>query len=382
LVVHVTPYSFSIPKIRRSMSQLYEPFVRCWRTPVYLGRVWWWGGRMAKILVLGGTSWLGGTVAATALAQGHEVTCFARGQSGPAPTGARLVTGDRDEADAYAALPRQDAWDLVVDVARQPGHVRGAVKALSDRAEHWVFVSSGSVYARHDTPQADEGAALLPALASDSAAPEEYGEAKVACEQAVVEARGPHALIARSGLIVGHGDLSERFGYWPSRFALAVEDGGPVLVPARRDRPVQWIDVEDLAGWILGAGLSGVTGVYDAVGARTPLGAVLDTAARVAGFSGRVLAASDEDLRAAGVEEFMGPRSLPLWLADPDWQAFQDRSGARASQRGLRQRPLADTMADALSWERLLGLGRSRTRAGLDRAEELAIIDATRVPRA
>jgi nucleoside-diphosphate-sugar epimerase len=337
---------------------------------------------MAKILVLGGTSWLGGTVAATALAQGHEVTCFARGQSGPAPTGARLVTGDRDEADAYAALPRQDAWDLVVDVARQPGHVRGAVKALSDRAEHWVFVSSGSVYARHDTPQADEGAALLPALASDSAAPEEYGEAKVACEQAVVEARGPHALIARSGLIVGHGDLSERFGYWPSRFALAVEDGGPVLVPARRDRPVQWIDVEDLAGWILGAGLSGVTGVYDAVGARTPLGAVLDTAARVAGFSGRVLAASDEDLRAAGVEEFMGPRSLPLWLADPDWQAFQDRSGARASQRGLRQRPLADTMADALSWERLLGVGRSRTRAGLDRAEELAIIGATRVPRA
>jgi hypothetical protein len=173
---------------------------------------------------------------------------------------------------------------------------------------------------------------------------------------------------------VGHGDLSERLGYWPSRFALAAEDGGPVLVPARRDRPVQWVDVEDLAGWILTAGLSGVTAVYDAVGARTPLGAVLDTAARVAGFDGPVLAASDEDLRAAGVEEFMGPRSLPLWLADPDWQGFQDRSGSRAPQKGLRQRPLAETMADALAWERLLGLGRSRTRAGLDRPEELSII--------
>lgn len=329
---------------------------------------------MAKILVLGGTSWLGGTVAASAVAQGHEVTCLARGQSGAVPTGARLVTGDRDDAGAYAALPRSETWDLVVDVARQPGHVRGAVKALSDRAEHWTFVSSGSVYASHDAPQADESAALLPALAADTAAPEEYGEAKVACEQAVVHARGPGALIVRPGLIVGHGDLSERFGYWPARFALAVEDEAPVLVPARRDRPVQWIDAADLAGWILVAGLSGVTGVYDAVGARTPLGAVLDTAARVAGFSGRVLAASDDDLRAAGVEEFMGPRSLPLWLADPDWQGFQDRSGARAADKGLRQRPLADTMADALSWERLLGLGRSRTRAGLDRAEELSII--------
>jgi nucleoside-diphosphate-sugar epimerase len=329
---------------------------------------------MSKVLVLGGTSWLGATVAATALADGHEVTCLARGQSGPVPAGARLVTADRDDPGAYAALPHSEDWDLVVDVARQPGHVRGAVRALSARARNWVFVSSASVYARHDEPGAGEGAALLPALASDTATVEEYGEAKIACEQAVVGARGPAALIVRSGLIVGHGDPTERFGYWPGRFALAAEDGRPVLVPVRRDRAVQWVDVEDLAHWVLDAGLSGVTGVYNAAGGSVPLGVVLDAAARAADFRGPVLAASDDDLRAAGVEEFMGPRSLPLWIADPDWCGFLDRDASRAHAAGLRQRPLADTMADALAWERLLGLDRDRSRAGLDRAEELALI--------
>jgi nucleoside-diphosphate-sugar epimerase len=326
------------------------------------------------ILVLGGTSWLGGTVAAAALAEGHDVVCLARGQSGPVPEGARLVQADRDDRAAYAALPRSQHWDLVVDVARQPGHVRGAVRALADRAGNWVYVSSASVYSRHDEPGAAEGAALLPALGSDTATLEEYGEAKVACEQAVVEARGPGALIARSGLIVGHGDPTDRFGYWPGRFALAAADGQPVLVPAHRDRPVQWVDVDDLARWLLTAGLSGVTGVYNAAGASTPLGTVLDAAARLAGFHGRVLAASDDDLRAAGVEEFMGPRSLPLWIADPAWRGFLDRDASRARGTGLRQRPLADTMADALAWERLLGLRRDRTRAGLDRTDELSLI--------
>lgn len=329
---------------------------------------------MAKILVLGGTSWLGGAVAATAAAQGHDVTCLARGESGSAPADVEFVHGDRDDPDAYAALPRPGGWDLVVDVARQPGHVRRAVKALSDRAQHWVFVSSCSVYAQHDQPGADEGAPLLPALAGDQATPEQYGEGKVACEQAVVAARGPAALVARSGLIVGHGDMSDRFGYWPGRFALAAEDGQPVLIPARRDRPVQWVDVEDLSRWLVEAGVSGVTGIYNAVGPTVPLGAVLDAAAAAAGFRGPVLAASDSDLLRAGVEEYMGQRSLPLWIADPGWCAFQDRAAGRAAEAGLRQRPLAETMSEALRWERLLGTDRPRNGAGLDRADELSLI--------
>src|SRR3954470_23453872 len=103
---------------------------------------------MAQILVLGGTAWLGGAVASAALAAGHDVTCLARGSRRP-PEGARLVVGDRaepgtDNTSPYAALRATARWDLVVDVARQPGQVRGALAALSERADHWAFVSTGS----------------------------------------------------------------------------------------------------------------------------------------------------------------------------------------------------------------------------------------------
>ncbi|HKX68875.1 MAG TPA: NAD-dependent epimerase/dehydratase family protein [Intrasporangium sp.] len=331
---------------------------------------------MASILVLGGTSWLGGAVAARALALGHDVTCLARGESGQVPRGARLVRMDRTDPTAYAALPARDSWDLVVDLARQPGHVRGAVAALAGRSAHWAFVSSCSVYARHDEPGADESAALLPALVSDEAAPEQYGEGKVACEQAVLAARAGAALIARSGLIVGGGDPSDRFGYWPGRFAQAAQDGGAVLVPNHPDQSVQWVDVVDLARWLVTAGLSGTTGVHNAVGSAAPLEHVLDTAARVAGFSGEVVRADAETLGRMQVQEFMGPRSLPLWLRDPEWRAFMDRSGSAAAGAGLTSRPLEDTMADSLAWERTLGTARKRSKAGLDRGDELAVIES------
>ncbi len=327
----------------------------------------------ASVLVLGGTSWLGGRVAALAREAGHDVTCLARGESGTVPEGAALVRADRSRPDAYAALPDR-RWDLVVDVARQPGHVRGAVAALSDRADAWAFVSSCSVYASHADHAADESAAVLPALEADEASAEQYGEGKVACEQAVLEARDGAALVARSGLIVGSGDPSERFGYWPSRFALAARDGGPVLVPEQTGRPVQWVHVDDLAAWLLSAGLAGRTGVLNASGAATPLGSVLDAAADASGFAGERVPVSDAELAAASVEEYMGPRSLPLWLHDADWLGFQDRDTSAARSLGLAQRPLADTVRDALSWEEHLGLDRPRVRAGLDRADELAVI--------
>ena len=334
---------------------------------------------MARILVLGGTAWLGGHVAAAALAAGHEVTCLARG-SGAVPAGARLVRADRDSPTAYAALPPSDRWDLVVDVARAPGHVRGAVRALAERTAHWAFVSSCSVYARHDRVGDDEGAEVLRALAADTATLEDYGAGKVACEQAVGAARGRDALVARAGLLVGHGDRSDRFGYWPARFALAAEDGQPVLVPARTDRPVQWVDVLDLAGWLLRAGLGGTTGAFDAVGPATTMQTVLDACVAATGCSAPVVRAEDAQLRAAGVEQFMGHRSLPLWLADPAWQGFSARSGSAAASAGLTLRPLGDTVGEALRWERQLGLDRARTGAGLARADELAVIARLAAP--
>ncbi len=178
---------------------------------------------------------------------------------------------------------------------------------------------------------------------------EEYGSAKVACEQAVLEVFGERALIARAGLIGGPGDTSGRSGYWPWRFA---HPSGPrVLVPDAARRSSELIDVRDLAAWLVSSAEQGVGGVFNAVGPELPLGEHLAAAQRVSGFTGDVVAAPEAWLAEQHVEEWMGPRSLPLWLADPDWQGFAARDGAKARAAGLTHRPLEDTLRDALAWE-------------------------------
>lgn len=327
-----------------------------------------------KILILGGTSWLGGELVRVAVAAGHTVTCLARGESGEVPDGGRLVRADRSRPDAYAGLPPSARWDLVLDLTPQPGHARGALEALSDRADHWVLVSSGSVYADHSVVGADLTADLLPAFEGEESEPAQYGEAKVACEAAVTAYRAGESLVARSGLIAGRGDRSDRFGYWVGRFALARQDGEAVVVPERIDQHAQLIDVADLAEWLLRAGLSGMTGIVDAYGPRRTLREVIDVARDVAGFTGEVVPLSDTRLVAAGIEEFMGPRSLALWLHDPEWAAFSARSTESAERAGLRSRDLAETTGAALATEVELGLDRTSRRAGLDRADELALL--------
>jgi 2'-hydroxyisoflavone reductase len=327
-----------------------------------------------RVLVLGGTAWLGGEVARRALERGHSVTCLARGQAGPAPVGGTFVASDRGLPTAYGQVSGQD-WDLVLDVSWQPGQVRGALEALAGRARQWVYVSSGSVYADHSAPGQDESAPLLPPLEGSEATREEYGAAKVTCERLCTDAVGDRLLVARAGLIGGYGDLSDRFGYWPGRMALAAGDGGPVLVPAEQEASVQVVDVGDLARWLIDAGTAGLTGTFDAVGPRRTLAQALEAARTAAGYTGELVPAPSRWLREEGVEEFMGPRSLPLWLADADWAGFSARSGAAASAAGLSARPLADLAADSLRWERELGLDRER-RAGLSRAEELELLAA------
>jgi nucleoside-diphosphate-sugar epimerase len=325
----------------------------------------------ASVLVLGGTAWLSGTVARLAVEQGHAVTCLARGESGAVPSGATLVRGDRTGAEGYAGLPDQE-WDLVVDVSRQPSHVRTAVQSLAGRARHWVFVSTLSVYADDATPAQDESAPVHPPWeGAGEAPPEQYGPAKVACEQALLEAV-PTALVARAGLIVGYGDPSDRFGYWPARFARAAADEA-VLVPPPTD-PTQVVDVVDLAAWLLRCGLAGTGGVVNATGPTSTLGEVVAACRQAAGGRGRPVEATAAWLAEQGVEPWMGPESLPLWLPIPEYAGHGTRDRSRAVATGLSTRPLVETAADALRWEREQGLERGSRRAGLTPARERELL--------
>jgi 2'-hydroxyisoflavone reductase len=329
-----------------------------------------------QTLVLGGTAWLGGHVARAALEREHQVTCLARGFSGAAPEGVELVRADRRDPAAYDALKHQE-WDVVVDVARQPGQVRGAVQALADRTGAYVFVSSCNVYADHRTAGADEETPRLPPLAGDvMESMDTYGQAKVACEQLVQQAFGPsQALIARVGLIGGPGDIFDRSGYWPLRFARPSTPSGAVLVPDAPELATQVIDVRDLAAWLMDAGSRRLGGIYNTTGETRALFDHLETARRVAGHTGPVVRADQQWLLDQGVQPWMGERSLPLWLVDPDWLGFNARDSSRARRAGLTTRPLEQTLADTLSWELARPTDRVR-RAGLSNNDERALLAA------
>lgn len=322
-----------------------------------------------RLLLLGGTAWLGSTIAATAVREGHEVTCVAR-RSG-VPRGVRSVLADRDQERALSAVAGE-RWDAVIDVARQPGHVRRAVRDLVAAADRYVFVSTGNVYASQATVGDDEDAPLLPALPADTlSSPDDYGPAKVACEQAVQEGFGAHrSAIARAGLIGGPGDPSGRSTYWARRFAHPSNAGGDVLTPDAPDLPTALIDVRDLAAWLVRLAEVGTAGIFNAVGAPCSLPSHLAVAREVAGHTGAVVAAPEGWLAAHGVAEWSGPRSLPLWLSDPDWRGMNARSGERALANGLTLRPLAETLADGLA------AGHASEGAGLTDAEERELLAA------
>jgi 2'-hydroxyisoflavone reductase len=201
---------------------------------------------------------------------------------------------------------------------------------------------------------------------------EEYGQAKVAAERAVTAALAGRRMIVRPGLITGPGDDSDRFGYWPGRFALAGH--GPVLVPDATDRRVQVIDARDLADLVVEVGVRALDGVVDAVGESVPLRDALDLAAEAAGSAGERVVATDAQLADAGVRHWAGPRSLPLWLPD-DARGMLARSDAGIRGLGMVRRPLAETMRDVLADERERGLDRPRI-SGLTRDEELAVLAA------
>ncbi|WP_115788706.1 NAD-dependent epimerase/dehydratase family protein [Arthrobacter silvisoli] len=326
-----------------------------------------------RILILGGTAFLSAEIARQALDAGHHVTCLARGTVAQPPPGVRWVRADRSAGtEAYGGL--DGGWDAVVDVSRDPAHARAALAVLSARTGHWTFVSSCSVYRRHDQPGADEAAALLPPLApGKEAAPETYGESKSAIEKLVLETAGEKAHIVRAGLIAGPGDGSDRYGYWPARFA---SGGGPVLVPDILGDPVQVIDVRDLAAWILSAAEGGLAGAFNAVGEVVSFGEYLEVCRELAGaVPGSVLAEAGW-LEAQGVQPWSGEDSLPLWLP-PEHEGFMARSHAAAVAQGLRLRSWQETLRDTLADELARGFHRTR-RAGLRAEREKELLASLR----
>ena len=320
---------------------------------------------MTRVLVLGGTGWLGREIARVAVAGGAEVVCLARGESGEVPDGAELVQADRLSPGAYDKVAGE--WDEVVELAYEPELVTSALDALAVHASHWTLVSSVSVYAHNDEPYADETAALV-----EPRDLSEYADAKVAAEQISARRIGNRLLIARPGLIVGPGDPSDRFGYWPGR----LRQGGRILVPAVEGRYVQVIDVADLATWIVSAGRAGLTGAVNAVGTVYTMEEFFGAACAATGFQDELVSLADDVLLAQDVHYWAGPRSLPLWLPMSD-SAFAQRDGSVFLSSGGSLRSLNETLIRALEDEIERDLGRAR-RSGLTAAEESAILPKAR----
>jgi nucleoside-diphosphate-sugar epimerase len=330
-----------------------------------------------RLLVLGGTVFLGRAVARHAVAAGHDVTCAARGTGGSVADGARFIRVDRDATGGPDPLAGAE-FDAVVDVARRPSHVRGALSALAGRVGHWAFVSTCSVYADNATPgQLAATAPLLPPAPPgadlDDAEPDGYGRNKVACERAVVEAVGEdRAFLCRAGLIVGPEDPSGRFEYWVRRVSRA----GEVLAPGTPADPVQFVDVRDLAAWLVEAAAGGVVGTYDGIGAPMPRAEFLAGVAEGTGARPTLTWVDQDFLVEHGVQPWMGPRSLPLWLPLPAYAGFLTRDVGPALRAGLRTRPVAETARDTLAW--LADQPDAVERCGLPAADEADLLRAWR----
>ncbi|HEV6953917.1 MAG TPA: NAD-dependent epimerase/dehydratase family protein [Promicromonospora sp.] len=327
-----------------------------------------------RILVLGGTVFLSRAVAAEAVARGHDVTCAARGTSGTVPDGATLVRWDR--ADDVPAELSRTPFDAVVDVSRLPSHVRRAVAAFP--GAHWTFVSTVNVYAESTTVGGTPATVpLLDPVETDedpASGPEVYGAMKVACEN-LVRAGVAAAFVVRPGLIVGPGDPSGRFTYWPARFADAARDGRPVLVPEPVDGPVQLVDVRDLAAWVVTAAEHRTTGDFDAVCPPVPRSALLAAVADGVGARPELVPVAPDVLAEHDVRPWMGPRSLPFWAGDLADEGFMTHDVTASLAAGLTTRPFAETARDTLAWLRATP---DATVTGLSRAEEQEVLAAVR----
>ncbi len=333
-----------------------------------------------RLLILGGSGFIGRHQVRYALARGHHVTVFNRGRQNAAWPGAvEELRGDRD-GDLHA-LERRD-WDACIDnPARLPAWVRDAARVLKGHIGQYIFISTISAYAANDKP-ADETAPLAVYKGDDPMAEtigslnanfsKLYGPLKALCEAEARTGYGEAATtIIRPGLIVGPGDETDRFTYWPVRLSR----GGDVLAPGQGSDPVQFIDVRDLAEWTIRLAERRVIGTFNASGPASPITMRQMLAGIAQGIRADpgIVWAPTSFLNANRVSAW---RDMPVWMpGDGGTFGFHRRDISRAITEGLAFRPLPLTAADTLAWFLALPAGRqAKLRAGLAPEREAELL--------
>ena len=301
-----------------------------------------------RLLLLGGTGFVGRHITEAALAAGHDVTLFNRGRTNAALfEGAARLTGDREAGDVAALATGE--WDAVVDVnAYTPRRVREAIEVLDGRVGHYTFVSTVSVYVHGPSTGApvDESAPLeqLADPSTEAVTNESYGGLKVLCEQEVQRAFPDAHTIVRPGIVGGPHDPTDRFTWWVRRAAR----GGEMLVPDRPEQPVQVVHGRDQGDFVVAATEARTVGAFNSVGPSAPLTlrGLVDACAQAAGA----------DVDPVWVpESFVAEHQIPFPLYLPSEVGIDnifEASSAAAEAAGLRNRPIVETAADTLAWDR------------------------------
>ena len=332
-----------------------------------------------RLLVLGGTRFAGRAVIEAAVAEGIEVTAVNRGISGTTPAGVRALTADRtDPAALAAALGDGEGggeWDAVIDTwTGAPKAVADAAALLAGRAGHYGYVSTISVYADPLPPGADEDA---PVVSGDPDSPDplvdlsDYPAVKRGAELAALRAFGAdRTLLARSGLILGPYENVCRLPWWLRR----IERGGRVLAPGDPATPLQYLDVRDLAAFLIGAAQHGVPGTFNVTGlpGHATMGELLDSAVQVVGGDAELVWIPQERVLESGVSPWT---ELPIWLPrGPEYDTHNQVDTAAARAAGLAGRPVGDTVAATWAWLQAEGDPPPRPAIGLDSAREAALL--------